>query len=185
MEHPNHPDDIHEYLRLGYLHDAGFTAGKEARSPWVSLLSALVLGADPTASFTTPPLLLASGANNPLLVQALLKLGVPVNLQHAPSFHHTALHEAVLKNDADTARCLLQAGADPNLRSQGGRTPLHCAAERSGQLTQLLLTHGANPEVRDSRGLTPLDLAHKTRNHTAETLLRDARTSDAHSSVLR
>jgi ankyrin repeat protein len=59
------------------------------------------------------------------------------------------------------ARLLLEAGADPNARRQGGFTPLHEAVTTCNvELAELLLAHGANPHLSNDEGDSPLQLAH-------------------------
>lgn len=70
----------------------------------------------------------------------------------------TLLHLALEHDDLETARWLLEAGADPNARSAvdaegfGGHTPLFHAVvgmgDRSDAKARLLLAHGADPNVR-------------------------------------
>ena len=54
---------------------------------------------------------------------------------------------------------LLEAGADPDARTEGGLTPLHHAA-RSGHVAAVaaLLEAGADPDARTEGGSTPFDL---------------------------
>lgn len=58
-------------------------------------------------------------------------------------------------------RQLLEGGADANARTDGGGTPLHCAAqEGQTRMVELLLDWGADINARDDLiGKTPLDLA--------------------------
>ena len=70
----------------------------------------------------------------------------------------TLLHLAIEYDDLETARWLLEQGADPNARATvdaegfGGHTPLFhavvCLGDRSETKARLLLTHGANPNMR-------------------------------------
>ena len=58
--------------------------------------------------------------------------------------------------DHASVRLLLEAGADPNVRQQGGYTPLHTAAHSEDlELIQLLLAHGADRDARRRRGQDP------------------------------
>ena len=52
---------------------------------------------------------------------------------------------------------LLDAGADPNARTEHDWTPLHLAVEgTSSAAIAVLLDAGADPEARDEDGRTPL-----------------------------
>jgi len=64
-----------------------------------------------------------------------------------------AIHAAI-------AALLLERGADPDARQQGGFVPLHSAAARGDQVTgRLLLDHGATRDLRADDGRRPIDLA--------------------------
>jgi hypothetical protein len=55
---------------------------------------------------------------------------------------------------------LLRAGADVNVRADGGATPLHhAAAMGSRNLCRLFLEHGADPGARTTLGLTTAETA--------------------------
>lgn len=57
---------------------------------------------------------------------------------------------------------LLQAGADPNVQNQAGKTLLHYVAERNDiDGIKFLLQKGADPNVRDRSGKIPSDYATK------------------------
>jgi len=54
----------------------------------------------------------------------------------------------------------LERGADPNVKDDGGRTPLHWAAQQGLlDIVRLLLRFGARVNLRDSLGFTPLAVA--------------------------
>ena len=75
---------------------------------------------------------------------------------------------------------LLDHGADPNARDNGGSTPLHSSSWRrigSGhgtvEGTRLLLEHGATIDAEDSNGKTPLQLALDHGRHDIATCLKE------------
>ncbi len=111
--------------------------------------------------------------------------------QDLGAYGHTELHLAVLKNDVEGVRGLLNRGADPNEVNRFRRTPLHEAVlvDRSGELISLLLEHKADPahpgfvldDKSDLQGEriyrhlyteTPLDLAVAAKNEVGATLLQ-------------
>lgn len=61
-------------------------------------------------------------------------------------------------HEADQMTALLEAGADPSVRAEGGHTPLHLAAilGDAGAMTALLQA-GADPSARTEGGLFPFD----------------------------
>jgi ankyrin repeat protein len=70
----------------------------------------------------------------------------------------TPLMYAVLYGDIDSARRLLQAGADPNATSAAGTTALMWAVG-DAEKTRLLLDRGARPDARADDGRAPLIIA--------------------------
>jgi ankyrin repeat protein len=63
----------------------------------------------------------------------------------------TALHFAVLKNQADAVAILLDHGADPAARDDQGRTPLAVTAPRTDpRITARLIAAGADPAERSA-----------------------------------
>jgi len=93
--------------------------------------------------------------------QALLGRGADVgaiarnaNLQVAP------LHSAAAGKHAEIVKLLLEHGADPNARQDGGFTPLHSAAQNDDRESiEALLEAGADPALTNDGGKTPADLA--------------------------
>lgn len=133
-----------------------------------------LLAADPTlASRHTPDgfgaLGLAAFFGHERVV-ALLARWCDPNTPSANGMRVTPLHSATatLRPDAAVplARALLAQGADPNLRQQGGYTPLHAAATAgNSELARLLLAHGADRTIRNDAGQTASDLAREKGHH--------------------
>lgn len=74
----------------------------------------------------------------------------------------TPLKIAVVRQDLQLVRDLLDAGADPNLPGEDDYTPLHHAAgAESAEICRLLLEHGASTSLVDIYGHTPIDYATK------------------------
>jgi len=70
------------------------------------------------------------------------------------------LHCLAPKGTAETARILLQHGADFDAQNDDGWTPLHLAGlEGNEELAQLLLDSGANIGIRQTNGWTALHVA--------------------------
>ena len=86
----------------------------------------------------------------------------------------TPLHQAILRNRAEIALFLLEAGADPSKPDRSQRTPLHLAVERNNvPITEALLAKKAKPNERDKAGWTPLhNAAAKDRVAVARALLK-------------
>ncbi|MFZ6756024.1 ankyrin repeat domain-containing protein [Undibacterium sp. Ji50W] len=96
------------------------------------------------------------------------------------------LHQAIESMDYDSVKCLLEAGADPNVPDAefGGARPLHLSidieceescrrydkgefgAVPSASISRLLIEFGANPYLCDPAGQSPIDWA-THRNHGA------------------
>jgi ankyrin repeat protein len=55
-----------------------------------------------------------------------------------------------------TCRMLIEAGADPNILSNGTRPLIQSATLVKARLVRLLLEEGADPNLPDARGRTPL-----------------------------
>jgi ankyrin repeat protein len=83
---------------------------------------------------------------------------------------YTAKQAVRLQSALETARLLIERGADVNAKTQDGQTVLMTAVEgRSLDIVRLLLHYGADPKYKDSTGKTALDYA---REDDAETLVQ-------------
>jgi uncharacterized protein len=87
----------------------------------------------------------------------------------------TPLHLAAFAHNADAARALLAAGADPNVVSRASFarvTPLGtCAFAGATEVARILLEHGADPAIAEDDGATPLDVARANGNDELAELL--------------
>jgi len=69
------------------------------------------------------------------------------------------LGTAAFVRSAPLAQVLLDSGADPNGRGEGGFTALHSAAQNEDEeLARLLLERGADPSLAADDGRRPADL---------------------------
>ena len=88
----------------------------------------------------------------------------------------TPLHIAAFARNAEAARKLLEAGADPNVvatASFARVTPLGtCAFAGANDVARLLLEHGADPNLAEDDRFTPLDAAVENGNTELAELLR-------------
>jgi uncharacterized protein len=72
----------------------------------------------------------------------------------------TALHFAAIQGNAEIARLLLLAGADPNLKGEHGFTPLHEAIQQNHLDTiRELLSGGADPAIKNDWDQNSFELA--------------------------
>jgi hypothetical protein len=92
-------------------------------------------------------------------VQALLKPGVDINALDG-KYGCTPLAAAANNGQAETARFLLEHGADPNIRDTKGMAPImHAITAGNAAVVEALLAHGADPDAWHEGGVTPLMLA--------------------------
>ena len=100
------------------------------------------------------PLILAGSYCDPRSLQILLDHGADVHATNLAGA--TALVRAA--SDPDKVALLLARGAEVNVRSALGNTPLHLAARPaiSYRAVALLLEHGADPNATNHWGATPL-----------------------------
>ena len=63
------------------------------------------------------------------VAEYLIKAGAPINSKSRNDLEVTPIHSAASAGHTKIAGLLLKHGADPNLREQGGYTPLHTAAQ--------------------------------------------------------
>ena len=99
----------------------------------------------------------------PAATRLLLDRGADLEAVASTFGNVTPLHSACASGERESARILLEAGANPNVRQQGGFTPLQAAAQNGDEeLARLLLARGADPGAATDDGRTARDfgLAH-------------------------
>ena len=150
-------------------------AAKHGRRNVVEFLFAQGIEVGLRASSGATPLHAAAAGAQPELVRFLLKCGAGVNA--TSNSGSTPLHNLAdayrwsyppdeRDNEADlvrrrreSAKLLIDAGADVNAKGNYGYTPLHNAARSSAtEVAKLLLANGAKPNARTNRNETPLEL---------------------------
>ncbi|HEX8391538.1 MAG TPA: ankyrin repeat domain-containing protein [Longimicrobium sp.] len=91
----------------------------------------------------------------------LLEHGADPNALSENRMRNTPLHATLAgPMTVEGVAALLQAGADPNARQQGGFGPLHSAANRDDvAIIELLLDAESDPNAAADDGRTPLDFA--------------------------
>lgn len=106
------------------------------------------------------PLHLAAYAGEIGATRRLLEAGAQTSVIAENGERNSPLHAALAgKGDSQVVRIMLDAGARPDVRANGGVTPLHLAASRGDlEAITLLLEVGARPEAMED-GRTPADLA--------------------------
>ncbi|KAJ1479359.1 ankyrin repeat-containing domain protein [Baffinella frigidus] len=86
-----------------------------------------------------------------------------------------AMHKAASHGDIAHVRQLIAGGADVNLKSLMGRTPLHLAVVQDhAAVVEMLLAAGADRECKTSFGKTPLQLADLHHEKDVARILREA-----------
>ena len=92
-------------------------------------------------------------------VKEQLTNGIDINAKDS-EFGVTALAWAVLLNDMEIAKFLIEKGADVNMKNRDGSTPLHSAAFLGrAEIAKLLIQKGADVSPKNYRDETPLDVS--------------------------
>lgn len=150
---------IQRFQRVGVPFLLGFFLLVPAMQ-WVTVWSAEnVPDQLPTQTFGKSELVEAIRKRDTAAVQRLVGSGADVD-KADPQFGIPPLSWAALLDEVDSARMLLDAGADVNVRARDGTRPLHSAMFLGRpRVVELLLQRGADPEAIGGRGETPRDVA--------------------------
>lgn len=137
-----------------------------------------ILKADPQAARRWSPdgftaLHFAAFFNRPEIAKILIDHQADTAAVGKNPMKVTPLHSAAAAHSAGIVRILLENGAPPNARQEGGWTPLHEAAQIGDmEMVKLLLDHGADPCAGSDDGKTPLEMAEAKGNMEIVKLLR-------------
>ena len=141
------------------------------RKFWFFFLFALVIAMfavaqedeDDDDALPYPPnaLLVAAYMGDVGLVQEILAAGVDTDYRSASG--GTALHMAILQNNIEVVKLLLDYGFSPNAKdSKDGYTCLHMAvAANNPEAVRLLLQYKVDKNIKCFAGLTALEKARK------------------------
>lgn len=106
------------------------------------------------------PLSLAAAFGGVECVRALVAAGADVNQQGTALGGIAPIHACIFGRRNDVLALLLDSGADPNLKQEGGFTPLMGAAQNGDQAAvTLLLAHGADKDAKANDGKSAADYA--------------------------
>ncbi|MGE5375044.1 MAG: ankyrin repeat domain-containing protein [Bacteroidota bacterium] len=90
----------------------------------------------------------------------LARAGAQLNSPSHNDLKAAPIHSAAAGMYTNIVKMLLDLGAEPNVREQGGFTPLHVAAQNDDlETVRILLLGGADLALKNDEGKTALDLA--------------------------
>jgi len=134
---------------------------------------------DPAMFAHVLALMMESGNDTLLEYIERTLLADPVLAHLHNRYGRTLLHDASAHGRLRVAELLLRLGADPNVRSSGGHTPLYCVANEcrvtgGGDIVRMLVRAGAHVDARsDSKRCTPLHMAARRGNIAVSEALLD------------
>lgn len=119
-------------------------------------------------------LTLAAAFGSPTLIDEIIRNGANTDKANTHT-KLTPLYYACLIESYESAKKLIECGADPNyLSADTGTSPLSIAAYYGNiKLVELLLKNGANPVFMDKKGRTPAMLAKKNHHRKIHKIILD------------
>jgi ankyrin repeat protein len=118
------------------------------------------------------PLGLACFFGHSDVAEYLVKAGANVNSKSQSRLKVAPIQSAAAGGHVKIVKLLLDYGADPNIREQGGFAPLHAAAQNGDEeMIRMLLFRGADLNIASDNGKTALDLAMESGHEKAALLL--------------
>jgi ankyrin repeat protein len=95
----------------------------------------------------------------------------PIDVSSRAPDGDTPLHVFAWRSDPESAKVLIEAGADVNAIGDMGETPLHVALRKENEaLILLLLTAGASVTIRSEFNENPQEVAKRLGGNLAELL---------------
>lgn len=103
-----------------------------------------------------------------------IRNGGDVDYQDSFMNNNTLLHYAVLADDLNSVKTLIEARADMDIQNDNGDTPLHIAIRNTDQeISEFLIKKGADLEIANDDGDYPIHLAiHENRYKTLGLLIK-------------
>ena len=157
------------YLLVGLMAIVGVSLVRYLKFSLVLVVAILALGANMPADIAakfgidTNILLLALVSMIVMsLSNRLLKLPTGLEKQQGAKSTHgaAALFNAIVNGRLATVEALIAAGANVNVRTVNGTTPLMVAASKGySDIVKLLIDHGADPRAKKSDGVSALAIA--------------------------
>lgn len=112
--------------------------------------------------------------NQPEIATILIRHCADVSAASKNAMKVTPLHSAAAAHSGGIVRTLVENGAAPNARQEGGWTALHEAAQIGDkEMVKTLLEHGADPQAKSDSGKTPMEMAAAKGHEAIVTLLEN------------